>query len=233
VPNLEHVRALTFDILGTVLDLGGSLAPYIERFLGEGGPSPGAERFWEQWRQRQRIEQYQDTLVMLGHSGYLETARRALVHTLRLNGFAGSSEETGRIMPGWQELSPFPDVAPMLPRLASRFRLVALSNGDAPFLGHLVSRRIEFAFDAVISVDVVGAFKPHPAVYLEAARRLGLHPSEIMMVSSHAFDVMGARACGYRGAYVDRYVLPYDDTPYLPDVTVRDFRELADAIAGR
>lgn len=230
MPKLENIRTLTFDVLGTVLDLGGSLAPHIDRFLMAHGSPLRAQHFWEQWRYRQRIEQYQDSLVMLGHSGYLETARRALVYTLRLNGFAGLSDETRQIMQGWQELKPFPDVVLTLPRLASRYRLVALSNGNADFLSHLVSSRIRFAFDDVISVDSFGAFKPHPAVYRGAARSLDLALNEIMMVSSHAFDVMGARACGYRGAYVNRYALPYDDTPYLPDVTVRDFSELAEEI---
>jgi 2-haloacid dehalogenase len=228
---LEDIRALTFDVLGTVLDLGGSLTPHIDRFLKASGSSLEAQRFWEQWRYRQRIEQYQDSLVMLGHSGYLETARRALVYTLRLNGFSGSSDETTQIMQGWQELNPFPDVVPTLPLLASCYRLVALSNGNADYLSHLVRNRVKFAFNDVISVDSFGAFKPHPAVYRGAARSLGLALGEIMMVSSHAFDAMGARACGYRSAYVNRYALPYDDTPYLPDVTVQDFAELVSAIA--
>jgi FMN phosphatase YigB (HAD superfamily) len=51
-----------------------------------------------------------------------------------------------------------------------------------------------------------------------------------MMVSANAFDVVGARACGYKGAYVNRYRLPYDDSPYRAHVTVRDFTELADAL---
>jgi 2-haloacid dehalogenase len=50
------------------------------------------------------------------------------------------------------------------------------------------------------------------------------------MVSANSFDVMGARACGYRGAFVNRYGLPYEDTPYQPDVVVKDFKELADAL---
>ncbi len=82
---LANTRALTFDLFGTVLDLGGSLTPYIDRFLKEKGSSVIAEQFWQRWRYRQRIEQYQDSLVMLGHSGYLETARRALVYVLGLN----------------------------------------------------------------------------------------------------------------------------------------------------
>ena len=226
----ESIRALTFDLFGTVLDLGGSLTPAIGRFLAEKGCSTDPAQFWQQWRYRQRIEQYQDSLVMLGHSGYLETARRAFVYVLRLNRVEPTTAEVEQFMRAWQQLKPFPDVVAALPRLASEFRLVALSNGDRSFLDHLVANRIKIDFDEVISVDVFGVFKPHPAVYRGAARILGLEPNEVMMVSSNSFDVMGARMCGNRGAFVNRYALPYEDTPYVPDVTVKDFAELADAI---
>ncbi len=226
----ESIRALTFDLFGTVLDLGGSLTPAIGRFLAEKGCSTDPAQFWQQWRYRQRIEQYQDSLVMLGHSGYLETARRAFVYVLRLNRVEPTTAEVEQFMRAWQQLKPFPDVVAALPRLASEFRLVALSNGDRSFLDHLVANRIKIDFDEVISVDVFGVFKPHPAVYRGAARILGLEPNEVMMVSSNSFDVMGARMCGNRGAFVNRYALPYEETPYVPDVTVKDFAQLADAI---
>jgi 2-haloacid dehalogenase len=83
----------------------------------------------------------------------------------------------------------------------------------------------------VISVQVAGAFKPHPGVYRRAAGILGLEVGQCLMVSANSFDVMGARACGFRGAFVNRYGLPYEDTPYQPDVTVRDFTELSDNLA--
>ena len=51
-----------------------------------------------------------------------------------------------------------------------------------------------------------------------------------MMISSHAFDAAGARVCGFKAAYVNRYRLPFDDTPYLPHLTVGDFTELAAAL---
>ena len=79
----------------------------------------------------------------------------------------------------------------------------------------------------MVSVDEAGVFKPHPAVYRTAARVLGAEPQEIMMVAAHSFDIMGARASGYRGAYVNRYSLPFDVTRYLPDREANDFQELA------
>jgi len=78
-PAFPAVRALTFDVFGTILDLRGSLTPYIADFLSQKGPELSATDFYDHWRARQRIEQFQDTIMMVGHSGYLETARRALV----------------------------------------------------------------------------------------------------------------------------------------------------------
>lgn len=227
---IPHVQALTFDVFGTILDLDGSLTTPVRRFLAEKGADVPAERFWEQWRGRQRLEQFQDTLLMLGHSGYLETARRALVYTLRLHDIEASPEEVAAFMQAWRELSPFPDVIPALKRLKSDYRLVVLSNGEPEFLDHLARHRVRWEFDAVISVSSIGAFKPHPAVYRRAAGILGLEVGECLMVSSNSFDVVGARSCGMRGAYVNRYRLPYEDTPYQPDVTVTDFAALAEAL---
>ena len=227
---LGRCEALTFDLFGTVLDLAGSLTPHITGFLQAHGSDVDPAGFWAQWRYRQRIEQYQDTILMLGHSGYLESAQKAFVYTLRLNGVDAAQAEVDRMMEAWKELSPFPEVLPALERLRSRYGLVALSNGNPWFLDHLVRNRIRFEFDNVISVEAAGAFKPHPGVYRRAAGILGREPGELLMVSANSFDVMGARACGYRGAFVNRYGLPYEDSPYQPDVTVQDFTKLADAL---
>ena len=226
----NQVQALTFDLFGTILDLGGSLTPFIDEMLREKGTDTTAEQFWQQWRYRQRLEQFQDTIMMLGHGGYLETVRRAYVYVLALNKIEMSKGEVQTFLACWQELSPFPEVRSGLEKLAARYKLVGLSNGDPAFLDHLAKNRIQWDFDDVISVTTMGAFKPHPAVYRRAAQILGLEVGECMMVSANSFDVVGARACGLRGAYVNRYDLPYEDSPYRADVTVADFTELAEAI---
>lgn len=226
----EQVQALTFDLFGTVLDLGGSLTPFIDKMLQEKGSETTGEQFWQQWRYRQRLEQFQDTIMMLGHGGYLETVRRAFVYVLRLNKIEMSADEVKTFLECWQELSPFPEVRAGLEKLATRYKLVGLSNGDPAFLEHLATNRIRWDFHDVISVTTMGAFKPHPAVYRRAAQILGLEVGECMMVSANSFDVVGARACGLRGAYVNRYDLPYEESPYRADVTVTDFAELAKEI---
>ena len=226
----QQIRALTFDLFGTVLDLGGSLSPAIAGFLRIQNSSVTAEEFWHEWRYRQRIEQYHDNIVAMGHSGYLPVARRALVYVLRQFDIDAAQSEIDQLMSAWQELQLFDDVLPALKRLSARYRLVALSNGEEEYLEHLVRNRIKWNFDAVISVQIVGAFKPHPGVYRKAAAMLELEVGQCLMVSANSYDVMGARMCGMRGAYVNRYRLPFEDTPFVPDLIVSDFSKLADKL---
>jgi 2-haloacid dehalogenase len=228
----DRVTTLTFDVFGTVLDLGGSLTPPLAQLLAKKGAADAANQVWARWRDRQRIEQYQDTLLMMGHSGYTEAARRALLYSLRQFGVPFNDDDVAELMAVWTELNPFDDCLVGLERLKARFRLVVLSNGERDFLEHLVRNRIRFPFDEIVSVDEVGVFKPHPAVYRRAALRCRCEPHELMLISSNSFDVMGARACGHRGAWVDRYGLPFEETPYRPDLVVKDFTELADRLLG-
>ena len=225
---LKSVHTLTFDLFGTVLDLAGSLMPHIDDFLSKRESPIDAAGFWAQWRLRQRVEQYQDTLLMLGHSGYLTACKYAFIYTLRSNNISFTHDEVEEFMQVWQQLKPFDDAVSGLHRLKGHYKLVGLSNGEPWYLDHLVKNRIKFDFDAVISVETAGAFKPHPGVYRKAARILESEVGELMMVASHSFDIMGARACGYRGAYVNRYGLPMEETPYQPDIMTVDFEQLAD-----
>jgi len=224
------VRMLTFDALGTVLDLETSHEPRLSEFLKAKGSTMSGDELWARWRARQRIEQYQDNQFFTGHFGYLDSARRALLYTLRAAKLPFDDADVARIMEGWEELRPFPDVVTGLKRLKQKYKLIVLSNGENKFLAHLVANQIKFDFDAVISVDDVGVFKPNPQVYRYAARILKAEPTQLMMVSAHSFDCVGARASGYRAAYVNRYDLPYDETPYRYDIEARDFMDLADKL---
>ena len=221
------IEALTFDLFGTTLNIVGSLTPVIERFLRDHDSSLDATQVWNQFRHRQRIEQYQDNLLMLGHCGYLEAVRRAFLYVLRLNGIPFTYEEIDGFIESWKSVTPFEDAVEGLNQLKERYRLVVLSNGEDWFLRHLAENQIRFQFDKIISVETVGVFKPHPAVYRTCARILGNEPHELMMISSNSFDVMGARACGFQAAWIKRSDLPYEETPYKPTLVVKDFHELA------
>ena len=225
--SLARVKYLTFDIFGTVMDLRGSLAGPAGEFLAAHGSGMTGESFYADWRERQRIEQYQDNLLMLGHSGYQETCRRAFVYCLKKHNISYTADEVLEFMKVYKDLRPYDDAIEGLRSLAGRYSLIALSNGEQWYLEELLGNNVPVKFDAIISVEQVGAFKPSPGIYRKAIQRLGCEPGEIMMVAAHAFDILGAQACGFKAAYVNRYGLPTDDSVYQPDIIVDDFVELA------
>ena len=226
----DAVKYLAFDIFGTVMDLTGSLTGPVEEFLSAHGSQMSGEAFYADWRDRQRIEQYQDSLLMLGHSGYHETCRRAFVYCLKTHNVSYTDDAVQTLMETYKGLQPFDDAIQGLRKLAKRYKLVALSNGEQWYLEELLHNNVPIRFDAIISVDQVGAFKPSPGIYRKAVQRLGCEPGEIMMVAAHSFDILGAQACGFRAAYVNRYGLPTEDSEYQPDIIVDDFVELASRI---
>ncbi len=228
--SLERVKYLTFDIFGTVMDLTGSLAGPAGDFLAANGSNMTGQAFYADWRERQRIEQYQDNLLMLGHSGYLETCRRAFVYCLKKHNVSYTVDSVQEFMKVYMGLQPYADAIEGLRSLGSRYKLVALSNGEQWYLEKLLGNNVPVEFDAIISVDQVGAFKPAPGIYRKAVQRLGCEPGEIMMVAAHAFDILGAQACGFKAAYVNRYKLPTEDSDYQPNIIVNNFVELAERL---
>lgn len=222
------IKALTFDLFGTILDLEKSTYPSIKNILDNNKSSVTPQEFWAFLRHRQRIEQYQDNILDLGHSGYLITVKNAFKYTSRKFNMEPSLSELELWDDNWQNLIPFDDISENLKLLKKFFSLIALSNGNKSFLDHLAKNRIQFDFDNIISVEDVGAFKPFSGVYRKASLISGYNLSEILMVSANSFDVMGAKSCGMIGAYIDRYNLPYEECHKMlkPDVTVRDFNQL-------
>ena len=152
----QNVTTLTFDVYGTCLDLDGPIVSALDELLKRKGSDVPADVFRKQWRARQRLEQYQDTLLMVGHSGYLETSRKAFLYILRQNDVSFDDGEVESVMKIWWDLSPFDDVVPALGRLKQRYKLVALSNGDPKYLSHIARRRIGWDWDDVISCTTAG-----------------------------------------------------------------------------
>jgi 2-haloacid dehalogenase len=228
--NISNLKILTFDIFGTLLNLKDSLIPYLENNLQKSNENTNFEIVWDTWRDRQRIEQYQDNILMLGHSGYLKTCERALLYTLDKHKIIYNNEQIENIMSGWYFLKPFDDVIENLPLLQKKFKLVILSNGEQNFLEHLAKNQLKFEFDHIISVELAGQFKPSPAVYRKASQILNENPLNISMVASHSFDVIGAKACGFKSSYIDRYDLPLEHLNYKIDIHVENFIQFTDFI---
>ena len=223
------VRVLMFDFYGTVVDMQGGLtetiAPYLKRKGYKG--NPGSVVTW--WRRTHFENSMIDALLHKEHTPYRQIGERAVDYTLERARIAHTDEEVRELVDAITRLRPFPEVAAALDRLRGTYELVILSNGDPDMLAAGVPFS-GVAFDRVISVAAANAFKPHVATYRKAAEIAGADPSAILFVANHAFDCIGAKAFGTQTAFIDRRKRPFGRTPYQPDVIVKDFAELADAL---
>ncbi len=123
---------------------------------------------------------------------------------MAVHGFAGLGErEVTEIVSFWHRLDPWPDAAPALARLRSRYVLAPCSNGNVSMLV-AISRHGGLSWDAILGAESTRHYKPQPEAYLGTARLLGVEPSRTMMVAAHAADLAAARALGFRTAFVAR-----------------------------
>lgn len=223
------VEALVFDYYGTVVDMQAGLTVAIAPYLAGQGYSGDAGRVVTWWRRTHFESSMIDALLHRGHTPYREIGRRALALTLERAGVPHTDAEVSRLVSEIERLQPFPDVPDALVRLSGAYRLAVLSNGDPDML----ERGVALAglhFERSISAAEAGSFKPDSVTYHTAAALLGLEEQRILFVAGHAFDCIGAGACGMRTAFVNRRGRPFGQTPYAPDLEVPDFRSLAGAL---
>ena len=135
----------------------------------------------------------------------------------------------------WHRLDPWPDVVGGLTRLRRRYILATLSNGNVRLMVNM-AKRAGLPWDAVLGAEMAKAYKPSPESYLTTARLLDLPPARCMMVAAHYYDLVAARAQGFRTCYVwrrdewgtgEKNDLPAD---HGLDLVVEDFAELADRL---
>jgi 2-haloacid dehalogenase len=224
-----ELKFLTFDLYGTVVDMQGGLTEAVSPFLKDKGWQGRPHQFVTWWRRTHFENSMIDSLCDRGHTLYREIGHRSVSHVMDRAGIAHSTDEVRWLVAQIEKLQPFPDVLDALDRLKGRYGLAVLSNGDRDMLSN-AAPYVGFEFDATISVEEAGYFKPHFATYRKAAELLGEKPARIMHVANHPFDCVGAKAAGMRAAYIDRRRRPFGETPHQPDVAVADFAELAQAL---
>ena len=114
-----------------------------------------------------------------------------------------TDEEIEKISLIWHFLDPWPDSSRGLAVLNQKFETATLSNGNTSLLSDLASHG-PLPYKHIISAEDFGAYKPHPSVYLGAAKKLGLEASECALVAAHLGDLKAAKAVGYQAIYIDR-----------------------------
>jgi len=194
-----------FDVIGTVVDEGGTMRAEVAAELEAAGlAGPGrAEALAVAWEERS----WSRTASLAGGGPWVSTDEvnaRALADVLAGGPAAAlPAEAVRRLGLVGHRLRPWPDAAAALAALARRFTVVALSNGNLSMLAS-VSARGGLTWHAVLSAELVGARKPDPAVYRFALDRLALDPARTLMVAAHPWDLRAAAACGLRTAYIER-----------------------------
>ena len=223
---MTELRYLTFDLYGTVVDMQGGLTEAVTPFLEKKGWKGRPHQFVTWWRRTHFENSMIDALCDRGHTLYREIGHRSVSHVMDRAGIEYSTDEVHWLVAQIEKLPPFADVIEALAKLKSRYGLAILSNGDRDMLRN-AGPYVGFEFDAVISVEEAGYFKPHFTTYRKAAELLGVDPASVMHVANHPFDCVGAKAAGMQAAYVDRRKRPFGHTPYPPDVIATDFEDLS------
>ncbi len=231
------VKALFFDVFGTLVDWRTGIAREAEAALKPHGSALDWPAFADAWR-----GEYQGALeeVRSGRLPYCKLDvlhRRNLEIALKRFGVGALGEDTmGALNLAWHRLDAWPDVPGGLARLKREYLLAPVSNGNTSLMVDL-ARRNNFPWDAILGADVAQDFKPKPRVYLAAAAAFDLAPDACMMVAAHSKDLEAAAAQSLRTAHVAR---PNERgpgrgelAPTVPvDFAVNSLEELAEKLAA-
>jgi 2-haloacid dehalogenase len=198
------VRALFFDVFGTLVDWRSGVARETERVLAPFGHVIDWPAFADAWR-----DEYQPSMdeVRSGRVPFCKLDRlhrRNLERILPRFGVSGLAEAALHDLNlAWHRLGGWPDAAPGLARLKQRFLIAPVSNGNISLMVDL-ARRNRFPWDAILGAETAGDYKPKPRVYLSACEAFDLAPADCMMVAAHSSDLAAAAACGLRTAHIAR-----------------------------
>jgi 2-haloacid dehalogenase len=231
-----QVRALTFDLFGTTVDWRSGVASEARRLGARAGIDADWERLADMWRALYMPSMDRVRSGELPWMNFDRLHRLSLDQVLRELGAEGFDEAAREELTlAWERLPAWPDSAAGLTRLAERFAVATLSNGNRSQQAALM-RFAALPFQRLLSAEDFHHYKPDAEVYLGAASALGLKPHEVMMVAAHKSDLRAARAAGLRTAFVERRLEkgPRGGADLLPDpaadVEATDFLDLADRL---
>ena len=230
----DEVKALVFDVFGTVVDWRSSITREGEK-LGKRKGITGVdwEEFADAWRGG-----YGPSMNLV-RTGKLPWTRIDDLHRMVLDelldkfGIEGLSEdEKVHFNKAWHRLDAWPDSAAGLARLKTNYVIGTLSNGNVALLINM-AKHAGLPWDCILSAELAKHYKPDPETYLMAADILGLEPSQVMMSAAHKGDLKAARAQGLKTAFIPRpmergprHEIDTSSEDWI-DVVATDFEDLA------
>ncbi len=200
----EVVKALFFDVFGTLVDWRTGVARAAESILRPLGHTLDWPAFADAWR-----DLYQPGMEEI-RSGRLPYTKLDVLHRRMLQKILQrfDLQELGaaaldELTLAWHRLDAWPDASAGLARLRPKFLLAPVSNGNIAIMSD-IARRNDFHWDAILGADLARDFKPKAAVYLAAADAFNLEPHECMMCAAHSSDLQAAGRQGLRTAFIAR-----------------------------
>ena len=200
----DQVKALVFDVFGTVVDWRGRAIRELTAFGSARGLSHDWAQFADDWRglyqpamEEVRSGRREFTILDMLH-------RESLIKLLDKYAIKGLADhEVEHLNTIWHRLDPWPDVVEGLTRLKRRYIIGTMSNANIG-LAVRMAKRAGLPWDVILGSEVSRAFKPTPQAYLGGAAALNLKPHEMMLVAAHNGDLAAAAKTGYRTAFVVR-----------------------------
>ena len=226
------VRALAFDVFGTLLDWRSTIASAFR----DSGLEADPDELADDWRARALAATQDVNQKQRPWRTFDELHEITLGELLDERDLELPSEGCAALVSAWHRLAPWPRAPAGLEELRRGRVVAALSNGNLALLVDLV-RQGDLRFDCLFSAELARVYKPKAEVYRTGVRLLGLEPNEVMMVAAHPFDLKGARGAGLRTAFIDRPLEYGPDSPPREDpeadISVKDLDELAARLEGR
>ncbi len=228
---MNDVKALFFDVFGTVVDWRSSVIAELQAFGAEKGLSGDWTAFADQWRGL-----YQPAMeeVRSGRRPWTildSLHRESLITLLEQFNISGlGDDEIDHLNRIWHRLAPWPDSVEGLARLKTKFILSTLSNGNTALLVNM-AKNAGLPWDVILGAETAKAYKRMPDAYLRNMALLDLDPANCMMVAAHNDDLMSASELGMRTAFILR------PTEYGPEQTTDrgaegDWDIVTDAMTG-
>jgi 2-haloacid dehalogenase len=201
---MTSIRAMFFDVFGTLVDWRTGVAREADRVLRPLGHTLDWTGFADAWR-----AEYQPGMEEV-RSGRIPFSKLDVLHRHNLErilprfGIASLAEDVARNLNlAWHRLDAWPDVPGGMARLKRRCMLAPVSNGNISLMVDL-ARRNNLPWDAILGAETAGDYKPKPRVYLAACAALDLPPGDCMMVAAHTNDLLAAAKCGLRTGHIAR-----------------------------
>jgi 2-haloacid dehalogenase len=204
IRNTLPIKALLFDVFGTLVDWRGSVARETQAALSPLGITIDWLAFADAWRGQYQpiMDEVREGRIPFSKLDQLH--RRNLDTVLKDFELEGLAEQTRvQLNLSWHRLDAWPDVKAGLARLRPKFLLAPCSNGNISLMVDL-ARRNGFVWDAILGAEIARDYKPKPVVYLASAAALDCEPAEVMMVAAHSADLAAAAAVGLRTAFIAR-----------------------------